>query len=121
MLIGRPSHKEIFNKLKKSREVIGRGQILLIKETSIEADALELDYLLAELPEVLLKLLDEVTPHDYIGARPPSHSYETQIKGADLFEFKFFSDLFNCDVYLKFTIKNEIFWLVSLHKDKALK
>lgn len=82
---------------------------------------MELGYLTAELPEVLLKLLDEVTPQDYIGARPPAKSYETQIKGTDLFEFKFSSNLFECDVYLKFTIKNEIFRLVSLHKDKAPK
>ncbi len=116
----RPTHKELDNKIKLAREVVKKGKdhIMLIKGAGIEAAALELDYRIKDLPESLLLVLDEVTPGNYIGPRPPVQSYKHEISGSELCIFKIFSNHFECDVYLKFAIKNEILWLVSFHKDR---
>jgi hypothetical protein len=116
----RPTYKELDNKIRAAKEVVNKGEkhIWLIKGASIEKDALELGYLIEDMPESLSLLLDEITPGNYIGPRPPEQSYEEEILGLDLFIFKVFSSHFNCDVYFKFAIKNEILWLVSFHKDR---
>ncbi len=82
-------------------------------------DALELGYdFESELQDVLLEILGTIGSTQYAGARPPMKSYEEAIFGLDLFAFHVQSDRFGCLVYFKFALSDDVFWLVSLHKDR---
>ena len=115
----RPSNKELFNKIKTGKEIVANGNIYLINQEAIAEDAIELGYQIIKLQSILLALLKEVQLENYIGGRPPRKSYETQIEGLELFVFRWASRKMGCDVYLKYCLKNDVFYLVSLHKNRT--
>ena len=49
----------------------------------------------------------------------PKKSYEKAILGSELFAFRWASKIFGCLMYLKFAVKGENLWIVSLHRDKS--
>jgi hypothetical protein len=116
--MNRPTHKEPYNKIKAAKEAVSNNSILIINPDSIAADALDLDYLIENLPGILASLLDEISPNDYAGRYPPERAYEVQVKERELFPFKWQSELFGCRIYLKFVLIENILWLVSLHRDR---
>lgn len=85
---------------------------------SFAADAIELDYPVGSISEIIVSLLNELTPAYYAGHRPPQRSYENSIKGADLFAFQWKSATLKADIYLKFVLREGNLWLVSLHKSR---
>lgn len=108
--------------MQAARQAVEIGQVALLNQMALAADAIELDYSIKnELNAVLVKLLEETTPADYSGSRPPQRSYEQDIQGLELFAFKVDSKRFKCRVYLKFAMAGEVFWLVSLHPDRPTK
>lgn len=116
----RPTHKELTGKLRKAIELVEAKALGIIKEDALIDDAQELGYLVeGDLFDILLDLLGSLDPNDYIGNRPPNKSYEPKIEGAEYLEFKKFSTQFNCLIYFKFTIVKDVFWLMSLHKDRS--
>lgn len=117
-LMRRPSNKELFNKIRQGRELVAEGNILLIDLDVIAADAIELGYQATNLQNILYQLLDEVKIEHYVGAHPPRRSYESMIENCELFEFKWTCKRFGCDIYMKYCLKGETFYLVSLHKDR---
>jgi hypothetical protein len=120
--MNRPSHRELFGKLRAARAAVEKGQVALLNQMALAADAIELDYSIGtELNAVLVELLEGTTPLDYTGSRPPQRSYEQDIEGLELFAFSVDSKRFKCRVYLKFAIAEEMFWLVSLHQDRPTK
>jgi len=114
----RPSVHELNRKIEKGKELVGKGNILTINPGAVAADAAELSFLASELQAVLSKILLEVKPTYYIGRRPPEKSYDPQIKGGDLFTFRWMCREFGCEVYFKFCIKEGCFYLVSLHENR---
>ena len=116
--MNRPSHKEIQGKLRHAIELVSEGSIAIIEPDCIATDALELGYLIKDLSNILSEILLEVKAEDYAGTQPPQRSYEKQIIGCELFAFKWKSKKFGCEVYLKFTFKDNIMWLVSLHEHR---
>ena len=116
----RPSHKELTGKIGQARDAVSQGDIALVEPDIITIDAFELDYQVKDLQNVLYDVLGEVTPNDYVGKSPPEQSYEDKIKGSELFAFKWESRRFGCEVYLKFTLKDGILWLVSLHVHREI-
>lgn len=114
----RPSKKELFNKLKQARKAVDEGSVFLTNQEIIAADAIELNYPISDLEKVLLCLLGEIDPNCYAGTHPPQRSYEPEIKGLELFAFRWTSKRFGCDIYLKFSINKGQIWLVSLHVDR---
>lgn len=122
IIVGRPSHKELFGKLRLTREAVRTGQIALLNQLALAADAIELGYTIEpELKAVLAELLEAASPHHYTGSRPPQRSYDAHIEGLELFAFTIPSRRFKCRVYLKFAIQDGVFWLVSLHQDRPMK
>ncbi len=120
--MNRPSHKELYGKLRSARQAVGEGRVALLNQVSLAADAIELDYSIGtELGEVLVGLLKAATPADYTGSRPPQRSYEQDINGLELFAFTVESIRFRCRVYFKFAMVGETFWLVSLHQGRPVK
>lgn len=115
---GRPTYRELDNKLKKAKEAIDKDNILLINPDALVADAIDLNILAEELPKILQEVLDETKPGNYVGQHPPARSYEDRIKGEELFAFKIDSKRLGCDVYLKFALFSDLIGLVSLHEDR---
>lgn len=114
----RPSYREINGKLGQARKLVSDGYIDIIEPDNIVADALELGYLIKDISSILPEILNEVSPPNYAGTRPPQRSYEGQIMDSELFAFRWKSKRFGCEVYLKFTIKDNTMWLVSFHKHR---
>lgn len=112
----------MFGKLRDAKAAVKSGNVFLINQDAIAADAIDLEYDIGnELFEVLDHLLEETTLDQYAGSRPPQKSYDQEIKGLELFAFVVDSRRFQCRVYFKFTIIEETLWLVSLHHDRPIK
>ena len=114
----RPSNREIYNKIVRGKETVAKGNILLVDHDVIAEDAIELGYQVTNLRSVLSQLLEEIKIEHYVGARPPRKSYKSIIENCELFEFKWTCRTFGCDTYMKYCLKGETFYLVSLHKDR---
>jgi len=118
----RPSHKELYNKIREARKAVASESVLLIEQDAIAQDAIDLEYDIGDdLFDVLSELLDETSPKHYAGTRPPQRSYEREIEGLELFAFVVESSRFKCRIYYKFTLAEGAFWLLSLHQDRPLK
>ena len=117
MSIKRPTHKELTNKIRLAKKtVLNNTKIAILDPENVAADALDLGYLFKEISNVLSIILDEITPLDYVGRKPPQRSYKVEIQGSELFAFRWNSTLFGYESYFKFTMKDDMFWLVSLHR-----
>jgi hypothetical protein len=117
-LIRRPSNKELFNKIRDGKEAVEQGKIQIVDPAVIAGDAVVLGYQVKNLGNVLFNLLGELRIEHYVGAHPPRKSYVPLINDCELFEFKWTSGRLGCDVYLKYCLKGNIFYLVSLHEDR---
>lgn len=112
----RPSHKELNNKLHAALSAVHENRIILVEPGIIVTHAVELGYSIRnELQQVLLELLQYTGPKHYAGHRPPQKSYETRIHLLDLWAFSVVCPMFDQRVYYKFSLKNDYFYLVSLH------
>lgn len=118
-MIKRPSAKELYDRIRQAGRIVDDGPIYLVEDEPIIADALDLGYEIAEISRVLKRLLNEISQKDYAGTRPPQKSYKNPILDCELYAFSWESRHFGCRVYLKFTLKGETFWLVSLHEDRS--
>jgi hypothetical protein len=116
----RPSHKELNKKIKQAKEVVSKRNINFIKKATIEAELLNFDILIDEFIPILLNLLNEITPDDYAGHRPPQKSYEDEIDNCDLFVFVWKSVKLKREIYLKFTIKDDLLWLINFHEERKI-
>lgn len=117
----RPSHKELSKKIKKAREAVLGNRIAFVDPSVIAADALEIGCLVEDILDVLVEILDEISPSNYIGTRPPQRSYEAKIDGCELFSFKWESTRLGCEIYLKFAFEDDLMWLVSFHQHRETK
>jgi hypothetical protein len=115
----RPTYKELDRKISDAREAVSGDRVNVINPEALAADALQLGFLLDdELNPVLLSLIDDLKPGQYVGGRPPSRSYENKIIQSELFAFRTGSSRFSCKIYLKFTLFDQAFWLISLHRNR---
>lgn len=120
--MNRPTYKELDNKLSQAKKAVEEGQVNLINPGVIAADALELGYNInEEFADSLTDVLEQTSPKEYVGKRPPALSYENIIIANALYAFRTNSDNFNCQVYLKFTIFDNELWVVSFHKNRTSK
>jgi len=116
-----PSHKTIAKNIRLALKAVESGDILLVEPDVIAADLIDLGQIMEELPILLTDLLENTEPRDYTGTRPPQRSYEPVISGSELYAFKKRSNRIGCTIYYKFTIKDDILWLVSFHEDRPEK
>ncbi len=115
----RPTYKELDNKISDARMAVEKGDINLINPEAVASDAIQLGYLIeTELADVLLSVLSDIKPEQYVGRRPPSRSYENRIVESELFPFRTRSSRFKCSVYLKFTLFDRELFLISLHRNR---
>lgn len=115
----RPSYRELHLKLKQGKEAAAEKGIRLLEPDNILADLLDLDYLIANLAKDLPAVFQEIGPGDYQGQSPSKKSYEKGILGSELFAFRWVSNVFGCRMYLKFAVRGQDLWIVSLHRDRS--
>ena len=116
----RPSHRELDGKLKQARKAASKKRIAFVEPSVILSDLLDLNFLVKDLAGRLPEILSEIYPRDYQGQRPPAKSYERSILNSELFAFRWSSKVFGCKMYLKFAIKGDMFWIVSLHRHRVI-
>ena len=119
MATKRPTHKELSGKIKLAKEALRTKDGLFTDpaKTVGELNALDLGGA-EEVWPLIRELLEECDPKDYTGGKPPQKSYESAIEGSELFAFSWKSKKLSKKMYLKFVIKNGLFYYVSLHEDK---
>lgn len=112
----RPGVKEIDKKLKDARTAVIEKGLLFANPVKAAGELNELDIVDAhELRDLLGILLNEIMLSDYAGSRPPMRSYEVEIADCELWAFSWQSARLEKKMYLKFTLKEKQFYLVSLH------
>lgn len=71
--------------------------------------------------QLIRELLEEISAKDYKGSRPPQKSYEKAIDGLELMAFSWWSPKYVKQMYIKFVLKNERYYYVSLHQSRSSK
>lgn len=115
----RPTFSENQRKIKQAAEAIARNDLRVLKPSIVAIDAFELGVQLEEITSVLIELLDEIKPGNYVGTYPPQRSYEDEISQRELFAFRWLSKRLGCMIYMKFAFEGSHLWLVSLHSDRV--
>lgn len=114
----RPSYRETDRKLSQAKEAAVEKRIAFLQQEVIYTDLLDLDMLVHDLIEKLPMILSEINPENYQGQRPPAKSYKQPILDCDLFAFRWYSKIIGCQMYLKFTFKDGMLWIVSFHRHR---
>ena len=94
-----PSHKALTGKIRQAIKAVEAGSIAFIQQDVIAADLFEVGCEIDKIPDLLLELLTDITPSQYVGARPPQRSYEKEISGCELYAFKVESRSMGCTIY----------------------
>ena len=121
MEANRPSFKELNNKIRQAKSAVMERKVVILDYEVVLADSFALEFEIEEIHDVLSEVLHGISPEDYAGARPPQRSYEKEILDQDLYAFHCWSERFGCRVYLKFALKQDRLWLISLHRDRPEK
>jgi len=116
----RPSDRELIKRLAEAKECLMNRKGLFAHPSKVVGELNELQIDDAnEVWPLIRELLDEVTAKDYRGTRPPQRSYEKTIMGCELLAFSWWSTKFSMQMYIKFVVKNERYYYVSLHKSRS--
>lgn len=116
----RPSDRELNKRLSEAKEFLKTRSGLFANPSKTMGELNELG--IGDADEVwplIRELLEEVTPEDYKGTRPPQKAYEKAVEGFELFAFCWWSDKCDKKMYVKFVLKNERYYYVSLHESRS--
>lgn len=120
-----PSGKELHQKVCSAVSALQAGRVRFepTKHLVSSLAKLELDGP-AELVSLLIELLkiiknsNRLLQEHYAGARPPQESYEKEHKGHQLWAFKCPAPSRSDQlIYLKFVLKQDVYFHVSCHED----
>lgn len=116
----RPSDRELTKRLNEAKEFLkNRSGIFANPSKAVgELNALDIGDSNDVWP-LIRELLEEITPKDYRGSRPPQKSYEKAIAGLELLAFNWWSPKCAKQMYIKFVLKNARYYYVSLHKSHS--
>lgn len=113
----RPSDRELANRLHEAKECLRNRHGLFANPSKAMGELNDLDIEDANDVWLLIReLLEEISPNDYRGSRPPQKSYEKAIAGLELLAFSWWSVKCAKQMYIKFVLKNERYYYVSLHQ-----
>ena len=115
----RPSNRELHKKIEEAKASL-KGQSGLFAHPAKAVGELEALGIgdTGEVWGLIQEFLEEIEPADYAGVHPPLRSYEKSIKECELFAFSWWSKKVEKRMYIKFALKNERYYYVSLHEDK---
>jgi hypothetical protein len=115
----RPSDRELVKRLTEAKEFLKKSNGIFANPAKVLGELYDLDIGEAdEVWELIRELLEEITLKDYSGTRPPQKSYEKTINGLELVAFCWWSPKLRKKMYIKFALKNERYYYVSLHRSK---
>ena len=116
MLDKRPSDRELHKRINEAKKALKNRVGLFANPSKVVGELNELDIGDAnEVWPLVKELLEEILPSDYKGLRPPQKSYESAIVGQELLAFSWWSQKLAKKMYIKFVLKNERYYYVSLH------
>ena len=116
----RPSDRELIKRLNEAKEFLKNRYGLFANPSKAVGELTDLDIDDAnDVWQLIRELLDEISPKDYRGTRPPQKSYEKAIEGLELLAFSWWSPNFDKPMYIKFVLKNERYYYVSLHQSRS--
>lgn len=115
----RPSDRELFKRINEAKECLKNRHGLFANPSKAvgELSALNIGDT-NDIWQLIKELLEEISPLDYSGGRPPQ-SYEKAIAGLELLAFTWWSPSFARQMYIKFVLKNERYYYVSLHQSRS--
>lgn len=97
---GRPSDREITKRLNEAKEFLKDRHGLFAEMAKVVGELNHLE--IGDSDDVwplIRELLEEISPSDYAGTRPPQKSYEKVIIGQELFAFSWWSSKCNKQMY----------------------
>jgi len=119
MPINRPTEGELDKKIKAAKATLIAQNGVYANFNKVVGELYELEILSPnQVWKLILELLDEIGPKDYAGGRPPQRSYEKTIENRELFAFCWNSVKLGKKMYIKFALRENRYYYVSLHKSK---
>ncbi|MBN9377480.1 MAG: hypothetical protein BGO14_10325 [Chlamydiales bacterium 38-26] len=116
----RPSDRELTKRLSEAKEFLKKRHGLFANPSKAMGELNDLDIGDSnDVWQLIRELLEEISPKDYKGSRPPQKSYEKAIAGLELLAFSWWSSKFAKEMYIKFVLKNERYYYVSLHQSRS--
>lgn len=116
----RPSDRELFKRIVEAKEFLKLRPGLFANPSKVVGELNNLGIgNTNEIWQLIKELLEEISPSDYKGARPPQRSYEKAIVGLELLAFSWWSPKCAKQMYIKFVLKNERYYYVSLHQSRS--
>ncbi len=116
----RPSDRELTKRLNEAKEFLKNRYGVFANLSKAVGELNDLDIGdTNEVWQLIRGVLEEITPKDYKGARPPQKSYEKAIVGLELLAFSWWSSKCAKQMYIKFVLKNERYYYVSLHQSRS--
>jgi hypothetical protein len=116
----RPSDRELTKRLNEAKEFLKNRHGVFANPSKAVGELNDLD--IGDANDVWLlirELLEEITSKDYRGSRPPQKSYEKAIAGLELLAFSWWSSKCTKQMYIKFVLKDERYYYVSLHQSRS--
>lgn len=115
----RPTSRELCKKIAEAKTCLSERPGLFAHPAKAVGELEALNILdTKDIWELIQTFLAEIGPDDYAGTYPPMRSYEKTIEGNELFAFSWLSRKCEKRMYIKFALKNNRYYYVSLHEDK---
>ncbi len=115
----RPSDRELLKRIKEAIESLKNCYGLFANFAKAVGELNDLNIGDSnDVWDLIAELLDEITPKDYAGTRPPQKSYEKTTMGKELFAFSWWSFKLKKKMYIKFALKDGRYYYVSLHESR---
>lgn len=116
----RPSDRELTKRLDEAKEFLKNRYGVFVNPSKVVGELNDLDIGdTNDIWQLIKELLEEISPKDYKGSRPPQKSYEKAIEGHELLAFSWWSPRCAKQMYIKFVLKNERYYYVSLHQSRS--
>lgn len=118
----RPSDRELTKRLNEAKDFLKNRHGVFAEISKAYGELNDLDIGNSDdIWDLIKELLEEISPNDYAGTRPPQKSYEKTIVDRELLAFSWWSPKFSKYMYIKFALKNERYYYVSLHVSRSEK
>lgn len=116
----RPSDRELTKRLDEAKEFLKNRNGVFATPSKVVSELNDLDIGdTNDVWQLIRELLEEISPNDYKGSKPPQKSYEKAIAGLELLAFSWWSPICAKRMYIKFVLKNERYYYVSLHQSRS--
>jgi hypothetical protein len=121
MLYDRPSPRELDKRIEEAKACLKERRGLFANPAKAVGELCELAINdSADVWRLIYELLDEIAPSNYAGTRPPQKSYEKAIANRELFAFTWKSPKMGKEMYIKFALREGLYYYVSLHVSRKV-